>query len=472
MVKVEEYRDRLVANNNKTRWVPEYVGEKRFGNWLANARDWNISRNRYWGTPIPLWASEDMQEVVCISSVAQLKELSGRDDITDLHRHNIDDITIPSKKNPGTVLKRIEEVFDCWFESGSMPYAQSHYPFENKEKLEGAFPADFISEGIDQTRGWFYTLLVLATHLFDTAPWKNVIVSGLVLAGDGKKMSKSLKNYPDPNLVMEKYGADALRLFLVNSPIVRGDNLNFKEEGVKQVLSRVLLPWMNSLNFFTSHVPILKKATGIDFVYDPNAKLSTNVMDRWILARCQSLITAVKGEMDGYRLYTVIPRLIELIEDLTNNYIRFNRRRMKGSEGTQDSVTALNTLFEALFTLCRTMSSFTPFITETFYQRLRPFMAAPTGEEDVRSVHFLPFPEPKEAYTDEAVQVAVRRLLAIISICRLKRVEKSLDLKVCPHSLSLVLSLSSTDPFMLPVIPIDDSSRRGDHLPPRPCLPG
>lgn len=314
-----------------------------------------------------------------------------------------------------------------------MPYASRHYPFENKEVFEKSFPADFIAEGIDQTRGWFYTLLVLGTHLFGSAPMKNVIVNGHVLAADGKKMSKSLKNYPDPDLVFGEFGADAIRLYLVNSPIVRGDSLNFQQTGVKHVLSRVLLPWVNSFNFFASHVPILKKNSGVDFVYDPEAKLSTNVMDRWILARCQSLITIVKQEMDGYRLYTVIPRLISLIEELTNSYIRFNRRRIKGGEGVEDTVTALNTLFEALFTICRTMSSFAPFLTETIYQRLRPFLP-PTFEPslDLRSVHFLPFPMPKEAYTDEAVQVSVRRLLSIITIGRELRLQKSLDLKTTP----------------------------------------
>ncbi|KAJ1980253.1 isoleucine--tRNA ligase, partial [Dimargaris cristalligena] len=229
-VRVREITDRLLANNRTSRWVPEFVQEKRFGNWLAAARDWNISRNRYWGTPIPLWVSDDYEEVVCVGSVAELEELTGVTGLTDIHRDKIDHLTIPSRTGRG-VLRRIEEVFDCWFESGSMPYAQKHYPFENRELFESTFPADFVSEGIDQTRGWFYTLLVLSTHLFDCAPYKNLIASGLVLAADGKKMSKRLKNYPDPTLVIDKYGADALRMYLINSPVVRAETLKFKEEG-------------------------------------------------------------------------------------------------------------------------------------------------------------------------------------------------------------------------------------------------
>ncbi|CAE8652177.1 unnamed protein product, partial [Polarella glacialis] len=195
-IKVEDARAKLIASNNETYWVPAFVKEKRFHNWLTEARDWCVSRNRYWGTPIPLWVSSDFEEVVCIGSVAELEEHAGRK-ITDIHRHLIDDIQIPSKMGKG-MLKRIDEVFDCWFESGSMPYASKHYPFEGKDDFEKTFPAQFIAEGLDQTRGWFYTLMVLSTHLFGKAPFQNLIVNGLVLASDGKKMSKRLQNYPDP----------------------------------------------------------------------------------------------------------------------------------------------------------------------------------------------------------------------------------------------------------------------------------
>ncbi|TDL20552.1 isoleucine-tRNA ligase [Rickenella mellea] len=427
-VSVQPYVDSLLSNNEQTRWVPPEVGKRRFSNWLANARDWNISRNRYWGTPIPLWVSQDMEEIICIGSVAELEKLSCETGITDLHRDKIDHITIPSKLGKGE-LRRIDEVFDCWFESGSMPYAQHHYPFENKAKFETTFPANFISEGIDQTRGWFYTLLVLSTHLFQTAPWKNLVVIGLVLAENGKKMSKKHKNYPDPMGVINKYGADALRIFLVNSPIVRGENLRFREDGVRDVVSRVLLPWLNSFRFFLGQVAVFRKATGTEFCYDSHAPLSGNVMDRWILARCQSLIKHVHEEMEAYRLYTTIPRLLDLVDELTNWYIRFNRRRLKGLEGEADTLEALNTLFEALFTLCRTMSSYTPFLTESIYQGLRAFIPA-SPEQDTRSIHFLSFPQVKTEYFNEIIERQVKRMQAIIELSRTIRDRHALSLKI------------------------------------------
>lgn len=427
-VRVSHIVDDLVKNNGETRWVPQNVGDNRFGNWLANARDWSISRNRYWGTPIPLWVSSDFEEVIAVGSVQELEQLSGVKGIIDLHSDKIDHITIPSRQRKGN-LKRIPEVFDCWFESGSMPYAQLHYPFENKELFERTFPANFISEGIDQTRGWFYTLLVLSTHLFGQAPWQNLIVTGLVLAADGKKMSKSLKNYPDPNLILDRYGADATRMFLVNSPIVRGDNLRFREEGVREVISRVLLPWLNSFRFFLGQVALLKKATGHEFRYDAHAPLSGNVMDRWILARCQSLIKLVKDEMAAYRLYTIIPRLLDLIDELTNWYIRFNRRRLKGEDGLEDTVVALNILFETLFTLCRTMSSYTPFLTENIYQSLRAFIPEDPGAGDTRSVHFLLFPDVKEEYFDPTIERQVKRMQTVIELTRNIRERNNLSLK-------------------------------------------
>lgn len=299
-VRVEQMSDRLLANNQTTYWVPDFVKEKRFGNWLRDSRDWAISRNRYWGTPIPLWISDDEQEVICVGSIEELHALSGVK-VEDLHRETIDQLQIPSRQGKG-MLKRVPEVFDCWFESGSMPYAQNHYPFENKTEFESNFPADFIAEGIDQTRGWFYTLLVISTALFDKAPFKNLIANGLVLAADGQKMSKRKKNYPDPMEIVNKYGADALRMYLINSPVVRAENLRFREEGVRDVLKDCFLPWYNAYRFLVQNVQLYTKTkqleTPLQLVFAKDLA-SDNLMDRWILSAVQSLIKFVKQEMAG-----------------------------------------------------------------------------------------------------------------------------------------------------------------------------
>lgn len=299
-------------------------------------------------------------------------------------------------------MKRVTEVFDCWFESGSMPYAQAHYPFEGAREFEDGFPADFIAEGVDQTRGWFYTLLVISTALYNKAPFKNLIVNGLVLASDGQKMSKRKKNYPDPMEIVNKYGADALRLYLINSPVVRAECLRFKEEGVRDVLKDVFLPWYNSYRFLVQNIHMYEKTWNQQFIYseDVHEKFANNpsdknIMDCWILSFTQSLLEFVLKEMKAYRLYTVVPRLVKFIDQLTNWYVRMNRKRLKGEGGQSDCKTALETLFSVLYCIIRMMAPFTPFFTELMYQNLQKVLPNPQENGNRESVHYLLMPEPQ-----------------------------------------------------------------------------
>jgi isoleucyl-tRNA synthetase len=447
-VAVETFKDKLLANNADTYWVPNFVKEGRFHNWLADARDWAVSRNRFWGTPIPIWANEDMSEVVCIGSVAELEEKAelAKGSVSDLHRESIDDITIKGKN--GAVLRRIDEVFDCWFESGSMPYAQKHYPFENKERFEKTFPAHFIAEGLDQTRGWFYTLMVLSTCLFDKPAFTNLIVNGMVLAADGKKMSKRLKNYPAPELVLSQYGADALRMYLINSPVVRAEPLKFKEEGVKGVVRDIMIPWYNAFRFMIQNAGRWQDASA-GRVFRPDqsrAQKSTNAVDIWVMAEMQSLVAFVHTEMKAYRLYTVMPRLVSFLDQLTKWYVRLNRERLKGNDGDDEAFVGLSVLYEVLLTVTSVMSPFTPFFSEFLYQKLRLLHPSVGGKDkeavgSSASVHFLQLPSVGEVDpVAEVVSQEMAALQTVVELGRKVREAKNVSLKKLVKNIIIVAS--------------------------------
>ncbi len=427
-VKVEAMRDRLVANNQQINWVPDHIKNGRMGNWLSNALDWCISRNRYWGTPLPIWINDESDKRICIGSIAELEKFTGVL-VQDLHREYVDDLTFTIAGEAGT-YRRVSEVLDCWFESGAMPYAQLHYPFENQKLFEAGFPAEYIAEGLDQTRGWFYTLLVLSTALYDKPSFKNVIVNGIVMAEDGKKMSKRLQNYTPPDILMEEYGADALRLYLINSGLVKAEEQRFTDSGVKEMVRRALLPWLNSFKFLQTYADIDQwRALG-------DAPVSTNITDQWLLSRLQSLLTSVTKEMAEYKLYNVVPALFEFIEDLTNWYIRLNRGRFWVEEMTKDKAAAYQTLYRTLYELTLCMAPFAPFLAEHIYQQLLPY--GPIDSKLSLSVHLCTYPKAEPLYIQPALEGAVARMQNIILLGRQKRNQVKIKTKVPLARLTII----------------------------------
>jgi len=454
-VDVTAIKENLLENNKKARWVPVFAQEKRFHNWLQDAQDWCFSRNRFWGNPIPIWVSEDFQEQICIGSIEELETLSGVKGIKDLHKETIDKIEIPSRQGKG-MLKRIDEVFDCWFESGSMPYAQVHYPFSMKEEeFEKRFPADFIGEGLDQTRGWFYTLNVISSAIRNQNPYKNLIVNGLVLASDGKKMSKRLKNYPDPTKIIHTRGADALRLYLMNSPLVRAETLCFKEEGVFGIVKDVFNPWYNVYRFLLQNITRWETKYNKTFTFNAqtarNKEKLDNIMDRWIMASCQHLIKFVREEMESYRLYTVVPKLLRFLDSLTNGYVRLNRGRLKGDNGEEDQEIALSVLFDVLINVTILMAPFVPFITEMIYQNL--LQRVPQGSPYLeQSIHFLRIPEHDPNLIDEDIEKSIDLLMGILEDARVLRERKKISFKHPVKSLTIITETQdhakSLDPLL------------------------
>jgi isoleucyl-tRNA synthetase len=422
-VRVTQIKDQLLKNNQKINWVPEHIKEGRFGQWLEGARDWAISRSRYWGTPLPVWqcAGEKCDGTLVIGSVAEFEKLSGQK-ITDLHKHIIDNIELPCEKC-GDTMKRIPEVLDCWFESGSMPYGQMHYPFENKAKFEASFPAEFIAEGQDQTRGWFYTLHVLATALTmgeqpsipvsgSEPAFKNVIVNGIVLAEDGRKMSKRLKNYPEPEIVIEKYGADALRYYLVTSPVMAAESLNFSEASVREMYSKLINTLYNVVEFYGMYAQQQMPKVSV---------VSTNVLDVWILAKLQILIKEVATGMEMYKLAEASRPIVEFVTELSQWYVRRSRDRFKGDDES-DKQAALATLHEVLLTLSKVMAPFTPFIAEKIYQQVK-------DENGKESVHLENWPEVKQNFVNDEILAQMRVAREVVELGLAARAEAGLKIR-------------------------------------------
>ncbi|SDP14195.1 Isoleucyl-tRNA synthetase [Nakamurella panacisegetis] len=403
-VEVTKFRDRMVELNQEITWTPSHIKDGQFGNWLANARDWSISRNRFWGSPIPVWKSDDPNypRIDVYGSIAELEADFGTT-VTDLHRPYIDDLIRQNPDDPTgrSMMRRVTDVLDVWFDSGSMPYAQVHYPFENKEWFEGLdgamtghFPGDFIVEYIGQTRGWFYLMHVLATALFDRPAFKTCISHGIVLGDDGRKMSKSLQNYPDVNEVFARDGSDAMRWFLMSSPILRGGNLIVTEPGIREGVRQAVLPLWNAYYFLTLYAGAAEKTGRI-------RTDSSDVLDRYILAKTSTLVAEVTAQMDVYDIAGACASVRSFLEVLTNWYVRRSRQRFW--DGDDDAIDTLHTVLE---TFCRVAAPLLPLTTEAVWRGL-------TGE---RSVHLTDWPDPTVMPTDDELVAAMDEAREVASV--------------------------------------------------------
>ena len=414
-IKVTAFQDEIIAANKKVNWYPDYVGEKRFGNWLENLNDWAISRNRYWGTPIPLWKCSCGHEIM-VGSRKELVELSIEDinEDIELHRPYVDDVHIKCPKC-GKEMTRITEVMDCWFDSGSMPFAQYHYPFENKELFDTQFPADFISEGIDQTRGWFYSLLVISTFIKGCSPYKNVLVNDLLLDKFGQKMHKSKGNAVEPFTILEKYGADPTRFYMLyTSPV--WTPLKFDEDGIKEVQSKFFNTLKNTYTFFQMYA----NTDNIDPRTFEVAKKDLEEIDLWLLSKYNKLVKNFTGAMDEYDLNKAV-KLVNLFvnEDLSNWYIRRNRRRFWGSKLDNSKKAVYKTTYTVLEGLSRLIAPIVPFISDEIYTKL-------TGNE---SVHLASFPKANEDYISESIEEKMDLVRDLVTLGRNAREEASIKVR-------------------------------------------
>ena len=410
-IKMTAVKEKLIANNNTINWIPDSIGKGRFGEWLEHVQDWGISRNRYWGTPLNVW------ECSCghqhsIGSIAELKSMSDNcPEEIELHRPYIDAVTIKCPECGGQ-MKRVPEVIDCWFDSGSMPFAQWHYPFENKEIFEERYPADFISEAVDQTRGWFYSLLAISTLLFDNASYKNVIVLGHVQDKDGKKMSKSKGNAVDPMDALHKHGADAIRWYFYENSAPWLPN-RFHDDAVQEGQRKFMGTLWNTYAFYVLYANIDNfDATKYQLEYD---KLS--VMDKWLLSRLNTLIKTVDANLNSYKVTETAKVLQDFVDELSNWYVRRSRERFWGKEMNQDKINAYMTLYTALTTLVKLAAPMVPFITESIYRNL----VCSVDSSAPISVHLCDFPVANEAYIDAELEAEMELVLEIVVLGRAAR---------------------------------------------------
>lgn len=437
-IRVSEIRDKLLNNNEKIHWQPDHIKDGRFGKWLEQARDWGISRNRFWGCAIPVWEC-DCGEMTCIGSIEELKNLSGGKTPTnkgelDLHKPYIDEVTIKCGQC-GDTMKRISDVFDCWFESGSMPYAQLHYPFENKKEFEENFPADFIAEGLDQTRGWFYTLHVLATILFDKPAFKNVIVNGILLAADGEKLSKRKKNYPDPNLLFHTKGVDSTRYFLCSSTAPLAEDVRFSEDHVDEIVKKITLTLWNTYSFFVTYAIIDNFEADSEF----DKFYPENKLDKWILSELNTLIKTVTEQMDDYNLTRAVRPISDFLDNLSNWYVRRSRRRFWKSENDSDKKQAYQTLYTVLVQLCKVMAPFMPFISDEIYKNL-------TGES---SVHLCDWPKPNVNLIDEKLNGEIHLVRTIVNLGHSVRSKAKIKVRQPLATVSVALPKGMDDQLVL-----------------------
>ena len=407
-IKMTAVKDDLIRNNNTINWIPETIGTGRFGAWLENVQDWGISRNRYWGTPLNIWQCDKCGKMHSIGSIAELKELSDNcpDDI-ELHRPYIDAVTFPCEC--GGTMKRVPEVIDCWFDSGAMPFAQHHYPFENKYLFEAQFPADFISEAVDQTRGWFYSLLAESTLLFNKAPYRNVIVLGHVQDENGQKMSKSKGNAVDPFDALQTHGADAIRWYFYSNSAPWLPN-RFYDKAVTEGQRKFLGTIWNTYAFFVLYANIDNfDATKYKLEYD---KLS--VMDKWILSKVNSLVKSVDAYLNDYKIPETTRVLEEFVDDLSNWYVRRSRERFWAKGMEQDKINAYMTLYTSLVTLCKVAAPMIPFMTEEIYLNI----VAGIDKTAPESIHLCDFPVANEAYIDKELEANMDEVLRIVVVGR------------------------------------------------------